>query len=146
MENIRLNKEYVLDIDNFFDIKYGSVNRLNPLVIYISCKTWICPNKEVNFKNIIGKALCEFKQKLKNIIISCDNYDNKFIYDDFINYNGMKINKKNYFSIEIYIRRNDCDEDLFSLKKDIEYNFKHLFNELSLSLNNDCFKLTKSKN
>lgn len=34
----RLNKEYSLDINEYIDVKYGSVDKLNPLVIYVSCK------------------------------------------------------------------------------------------------------------
>lgn len=34
----RLNKEYSLDINEYIDVKYGSVDKFNPIVIYITCK------------------------------------------------------------------------------------------------------------
>lgn len=34
----RLNKEYSLEINEYIDVKYGSIDKLNPLVIYITCK------------------------------------------------------------------------------------------------------------
>lgn len=34
----RLNKEYSLDINEYIDVKYGSIDKLNPLVIYVTCK------------------------------------------------------------------------------------------------------------
>lgn len=34
----RLNKEYFLEINEYIDVKYGSIDKLNPLVIYVTCK------------------------------------------------------------------------------------------------------------
>lgn len=34
----RLNKEYSLDINEYIDVKYGSVDKLKPIVIYVTCK------------------------------------------------------------------------------------------------------------
>ena len=144
MKDLRLNKEYELNIDNYFDVKYGSVNRLNPLVIYITCKSWILPNKEINYKKHIDVLLNEFKHKLKQIISKSDLFDNKFIYDDCINYTSMNMNKKNYFSFEFYIKRYDCNSNLYDLNEVIESLFKDTINDLSNKLNND-FILTKSK-
>ena len=33
----RLNKEYSLEINEYIDVKYGSIDKLNPLVIYVTC-------------------------------------------------------------------------------------------------------------
>ena len=34
----RLNKEYSLEINEYIDVKYGSIDKLNPVVIYVTCK------------------------------------------------------------------------------------------------------------
>jgi hypothetical protein len=34
----RLNKEYKLDVCNYISLKYGTVNKDNPQVIYVACK------------------------------------------------------------------------------------------------------------
>lgn len=39
----RLNKEYSLDINEYIDVKYGSVDRNNPIVIYVTCKRMDLP-------------------------------------------------------------------------------------------------------
>jgi hypothetical protein len=145
MNKNRLNKEYELDINDFFDIRYGSVNRLNPMVIYVSCKSWIRPLKDINFKQPINMFMNSFKQKLKKKIINSTLFDNKLIYDDCINYNTMQLNKKNYFSFEFYIKRNECETELKYLNNDIESLIKELINELSIHLKNDNFILTKNK-
>lgn len=144
MKDLRLNKEYDLNINNCFDIKYGSVNRLNPLVIYITCKSWILPNKDIDYKNNIDGIISTFKYNLKNSIIKSEMFDNKFIYDDCINYSTMKMNKKNYFSIEFYIRRHSSNDELSKLKDYLENTFKDAINNLYEDLN-DNFILTKSK-
>lgn len=144
MNNIRLNKEFNLDINEFFNVKYGFVNRLNPLVIYVTCKTWILPNGNFSYEKSISDVINKFKRKLKNKIINSSYLDNKFIYDEYINYSTMKSNKKNYFSFEIYLKRNEND-DLSDLKNNIENMFKSILNELSFNLNNEMFSLTKSK-
>ena len=50
----RLNKEYSLDINEYIDVKYGSVDKLNPVVIYVSCKGWVCPECENDYDETIN--------------------------------------------------------------------------------------------
>ena len=119
MSEIRLNKEYNLNIDDFFNVKYGFVNRLNPLVFYITCKTWILPNSGFQYQKYIKDIINKFKRNLKNNILTSSYLDNKFIYDEYINYNTMKENKKNYFSFEIYLKRKEND-DLNALNENIK--------------------------
>jgi hypothetical protein len=56
----------------------------------------------------------------------------------------MKENKKNYFSFEIYLKRNEND-DLNVLNENIENMLKIAINDLSFDLNNEIVSLTKSK-
>ena len=56
----------------------------------------------------------------------------------------MKVNKKNYFSFEFYIRRNECTDELSNLNEIMYNTFKNVINDLSNELSND-FILTKSK-
>ena len=48
----RLNKEYILDFSNDIDVRFGSVNKDDPKVIYLSGKCWVSPKFEDNYNNI----------------------------------------------------------------------------------------------
>ena len=145
-ENKKLGKEFNLNLDEHFEIKYGCVNRLDPKVIYINCKCWISPNTMHEIDKTMNDILLKFKIKLKDIINNSDYFYNKFIYDYFLSLNNLKRNKKNFFSIEFLLHRKDTELDFYDLKKQIELSFKHLFNELSNDiLKTNIFNVTKTK-
>ena len=47
----RLNKEYILDFSNDIDVRFGSVNKDDPKVIYLSGKCWVSPKFEDDYNN-----------------------------------------------------------------------------------------------
>ena len=62
----RQKKEYNLDVCNHIILKYGTVNRDNPQVIYVSGKCWISPKDEMNY----GKAISEIERNMRKNIKS----------------------------------------------------------------------------
>ena len=103
----RTNKEIKLNLTELFDISYGSTNKYNPKVIYISCKTWVEPKEEIEFDNVIGNIFTKFKKELLNRILQSDIFNRKFISNFEIKSSSLQKNKKNFFNFEIYLKQKD---------------------------------------
>ena len=63
---LRLNSEKKID-NQYFDVKIGTVNRLNPRAIYVEGKTFIKPlEKRDDYKSDISIIRHTLKNKLNN--------------------------------------------------------------------------------
>lgn len=58
----RLNKEYKLDVCNHMIVKYGSVNKDNPQVIYVNGKCWVSPKHQMDYEYVISRIEKEMKK------------------------------------------------------------------------------------
>lgn len=142
----RLNKEYKLNINNNFVIKYGTIDRNNPQVIYICGKTWICPNEELNFINTVECIKTNFRQSVKTLVTNNILLDNKFVCDFDVNGLSLNINKKNYVAFEIFLKQNQTS--ILSLKdvgEGIKTDLTKLIEKLYNIFDNYNFSLSKSK-
>lgn len=82
---IKLNKEIKLNSCENICLKYGSVNKNDPQVIYVSGKMWICPTYDGDFEAPISFAYNNFKRKLTKILRDSTIFDSKHILDFDIN-------------------------------------------------------------
>lgn len=141
----RLNKEYSLDINEYIDVKYGSVDRNNPIVIYVTCKGWICPECADGYDESINLIFNNFKKRLKKSIASSEYFENRFVCDFDLKTVSMRENKKNYISFEFFIKQSKNIYTLKEIKKKIKETFKGIINDLVNDLNYHTFKVTKTK-
>jgi hypothetical protein len=143
----RLNKEYSLDINNKIFIKYGTVDRNNPQIIYVLGKTWIYPLSVNDYDKIIESIKYNFRKKLKHLVFNNINFDNRFVCDFDINTNSLKLNKKNYLSFELFFKQSGYNnlEDIKCIKDDVISIIKPLIENLEFELNMCEFNLSKSK-
>lgn len=141
----RTNKEIKLNLTELFDISYGSTNKYNPKVIYISCKTWVEPKEEIEFDNVIGNIFTKFKKELLNRILQSDIFNRKFISNFEIKSSSLQKNKKNFFNFEIYLKQKDKVYFLNELENNVETLFKPLINNLISDFHNNSLFLTKGK-
>jgi hypothetical protein len=115
----RFNKEYKLDVCNHISLKFGSVNKDNPQVIYVSGKCWILPTKEMNYSLRIHSIEKEFKERIKMFFLDNENFDNKLILDFDINTDGLSPTRKKFLSFDFYLRQNERNKKSLSELKDI---------------------------
>ena len=141
----RLSKEYCLNFNEYIDVKFGSVNRINPIVIYITCKSWICPEEQIDYTEAIGEIFNEFKKKLKNTIVKSHYFENKFICDFDINAASIRENKKKYISFEFFVKQREYVYALNDLKDIMEKTFKTIIDNLVIDLKSHTFNVTKGK-
>ena len=59
----RFKKEYKINLNDEFKIKMGTVNRFNPKVVYVNCRTWLTPS-EHNTTNQVHEILYNLQKKM----------------------------------------------------------------------------------
>lgn len=140
----RLNKKYKICSDNNIELIYGSTNKDNPQVIYVSGKCWISPLFCGEYETILNNIKKEFIHYI-NKFVKIDNiFDNKFILDFDINIDSLNLNTKKYLSFNIFLKQKN--EVLYPLKSDKLFsNFYKLSDKLEELLQSNDFKIYKRK-
>lgn len=142
----RLNKEYKLDVCNHISLKYGTVNRNNPQVVYISGKCWVSPQKEMDYSNVINDIEKNMRKNIKSFLIDGVNFDNKFILDFDINIDNLSPKVKKFLSFDFYLRQNEKNKkELADLKELFNRKISTIANNLVYSFNENDFTVDKKK-
>lgn len=141
----RLNKEYSLNINDYIDVKYGSVNRENPIVVYVECKSWICPLYDGDYTSAIDSVVSNCKNMLRKELIRNSKFSNKFFFDFDVKTASLRENKKSFMSFEFLVRQNEKVHNLKDIRDDIEFMFKNVIDCLAVDLNEHIFCLSKRK-
>lgn len=141
----RLNKEYSLDISDYIDVRYGSVDKLNPVVIYVTCKTWLCPQCIEDYDENIDSVFNDFKKKLRKSIMDSKYFENRFVCDFDLKTASVRENKKNYISFEFFIKQTNTVYPLKDMKDTMKDTFKGIIDDLVINLEKHTFKLTKGR-
>lgn len=143
---IKLNKEIRLNNCKNISLKYGSVNKNDPKVIYVTGKMWICPTYDGDFEKMMEYFHLSFKKELSKVLKNSSVFDTKYILDFDINQTNLVKNKKKYFSITFFVRqKSDNLIKLKNIKNIISYDFGYLFNELENNLIENDFEVSKTK-
>ena len=142
----RLNKEYKLDVCNHISLKYGTVNRNNPQVIYISGKCWVSPQREMDYDNVIDDIEEHMKKNIKSFLIDGINFDNRLILDFDISTEGLSPNDKKVLSFDFYLRQNEKNKKhLKDLNDLLERKISTIANNLVYSFKENGFTISKTK-
>lgn len=142
----RLNKEYKLDVCNHIMVKYGSVNKDNPQVIYVSGRCWVSPQVKMDYKYVIGMIEKEMRKNIKLFLTDGVNFDNRFILDFDITTENMNQYDKKFLSFDLYIRQNeDNKKSLKELKRLLNSRISTITNNLVYLFNENDFTIEKRK-
>ena len=142
----RLNKEYKLDVCNHIDVRYGSVNKDNPQVIYVSGKCWVSPKSKMNYKYVIEMIEKEMRKKIKIFLTDGVNFDKKFILDFDLNTDGLDIGEKKFLSFDFYLKQNeDSKKSLKDVKPILDGKISTVVNNLVYLFNENDFDVEKTK-
>jgi len=142
----RLNKEYRLDVSNYVLLKYGSVNKNNPQVIYVSGKCWVSPTKETDYDNVISKVESEMRRNIRNVLVDGINFENRFILDFDISTDGLFPNRKKFLSFDFYLRQIEKNKkNLADLKQILGSKVKEISSEMVFTFEENAFIVEKRK-
>ena len=142
----RLNKEYRLDICDKISLKYGSVNRLNPQVVYVSGKCWLCPRTEMDYQSVLSLIKDKLKKMIKNRLFEDDIFENKLIFDFDVNFEKMNVGEKKFLSFDFFLRQRD---ENIKMLKDLDTKLKNklspVIDFLITELQENNFLVSKTK-
>jgi hypothetical protein len=142
----RLNKEYKLDVCKHISLKYGTVNRNNPQVVYVSGKCWVSPLRAMNYGDIISNIEKEMRRNIKTFFIDEINFDNKYILDFDINVDNINPNEKKFLSFDFYLRQNEKNKkQLNDLKDLLNRKVSTIANNLVYMFKENDFSIEKRK-
>lgn len=143
---VRLNSEKKIENDSF-KLKIGTTNKINPMVIYVEGKAFICPSED---KDDYAKDISEIKHVLKRSIsdglCTTDIFDNKYIIDFQVAASGIAVNKKSFLSFQFLLRqKRDNVMKLTDVKAKTEGMISDIVDSLKDAIIKRNFSLTKSK-
>ena len=124
----RLNKEYKLDVCSHVVVKYGSVNKDNPQVVYVSGRCWVSPQIKMNYDDVIYNIEKEMRKNIKLFLMDGINFDKKFLSFDF------------------YLRQNEANKkSLKDLKNILNGRISTVVNNLVYLFKENDFTIEKRK-
>jgi hypothetical protein len=142
----RLNKEYKLNVSNYITFKYGSVNKDNPQIVYVSGKCWVSPTEEMDYASVINGIESKLRKDIKSIFIDGINFENRLILDFDISVDGLYPNRKKFLSFDFYLRQNEKNKKKLSDLKDIFINKVGIIsNNIVFSFKENAFIVKKQK-
>lgn len=142
----RLNKEYRLDICKNVSLKYGTVNKDNPQVIYISGKCWVCPLKKMDYVSVINKIEKDFRNNIKLFLTDKINFENKYILDFDICAENLSLNESKFLSFDLFLKQNeDNKKKLKDLKELLGRKVNTIINNLLYIFEENNFNVGKKK-
>lgn len=143
---IRLNKEIKLNNCKNINLKYGSINKNDPQVIYVSGKMWLCPTYDGDYNEQINLMHNNFKKRLNSVLSDSVIFEKKHILDFDLNVENLIKDKKKFFSITFFIKqKREKLVNLNNIKNIISSDFGYLFKELENELIENEFEVSKRK-
>ena len=138
VRTIRLNSEKKIE-HNFFKLKIGTTNKINPNVIYIEGRTFIKPLYEKdNYNPDIINIKRRFNRFLQNYVNNSDIFSNKFILDFQVAQSGIAVNKRSFLSFQFFLKLKD-------IKNNTESEIKNILDELIKEIEKSDFEVSKTK-
>jgi hypothetical protein len=134
----RLNKEYKLDVCSRISVKYGSVNKDDPRVIYVSGKCWVSQNGSNDCDKVMHKAELGMRKNIKLFLMDGIHFDKRFILDFDFNSDNFGVGDKKYLSFDFFLRQNERNKRPLKELKEI------LSSKISTVVNNLLFTLTSN--
>ena len=144
---VRLNSEKTIAND-YFKVKIGTTNKINPQVVYVEGKTFIKP---LNEKDDYNKDIVELKRAsnktLQKYLTGDKLYVPKYIFDFQVAQSGISTAKKSFLTFQ-FLMRQKVDKQIMKLK-DIktasEDLINNIINEFSEHVKSHDFSITKTK-
>lgn len=142
----RLNKEIKLDVCDSIVLKYGTVNKDNPKVIYVSGKCWITPLDDMDYICAITSVENEFLRIVKESMFDGDDFDEKIIMDFEVNCDKMNLGEKKFLSFDFFLRQKDgVLKSLIELKPIMLSKVMPAINSLLCAFSDKNFSVAKTK-
>lgn len=143
---VRLNSEKKIENDSF-KLKIGTTNKINPMVIYVEGKAFICPTDDKDdYTRDVAEMKHVLKQSISSGLMGSDIFDNKYIVDFQVASNGIAVNKKSFLSFQFLMRqKRDNVMKLTEVKDKSENMINGIVGDLKECISEHNFELYKTK-
>lgn len=142
----RLNKEYKLDVCDKISLKYGSINREDPQIVYVSGKCWVAPTCRMDYSSVITSIKNDMKKNIKRVLIDGSNFENKYIFDFDVSTEKVEPNVSKFLTFDLYLKQNkENKRPLKELKGLMEDRMGVISNNLMNSFNENDFVVSQRK-
>lgn len=137
---LRKSKQIKLNIMDNLSVKYGTLDKNSPDVLFIRFKGKIIPTIIKNdFSKEIVELKTEFDKIIKGIIINyCDIFDCKrYLCNIEVSEKGVTYKKGSYIKFDVFVRPNET--------KDITY-YEDVITRMSIEINNEIINILNKLN
>lgn len=144
----RTNEKYTLEInDKMAIVKFGTVNKTKPQVVYISFGTWIYPNTTGNHKQYLIDLEDTVRKSIKTHILNDGLFCERYLLDYDICLDSFRLDSKRFLSIEIFLKQNSTIvHSMKELLPTVTERTIKVVDELVDDLESNNFTVTKTKN
>lgn len=136
----KLCREYKIEND-LLNVKFGTINREQPKVFYITFNGWIKNCTEIE------EIIRNYKEYITSLIHNHQQISNNFLFNYEIATNKQNKKNKNYFTLEITLKQNQ--ENYISNIKTLFYKMEDfiiaIMDYLLTTFNNNDIEITKKK-
>ena len=135
-------------IDNqFFRLKLGTVNRMNPEVIYLEGKTFIIPvDDDRDYSNTLKIMRKGLSRIVNNALFNNKYFKSNYILDLQVANSGVSLEKKSFLTFQLLLRQYpEAINDLKKVKNNCEGFFTSITDELGDFIKEHGFVITKTK-
>lgn len=144
---VRLNSEKTIAND-YFKVKIGTTNKVNPQVVYVEGKTFIKPiNEKEDYNKDVIELKRAFNKTIQKYLAGDKVYIPKYIFDFQVAQSGISTQKKSFLTFQFLLRQR-TDKQIMKLK-DIKIASENLINniidEFSEHIKTHEFTITKTK-
>ena len=105
MENKRNKKEYKMTSVNGVSLKYGSTNRTNPQVLYVTGKAWVKPTREMDYSDSLSRVKKRMERRILERLRLVDSLETKYIFDFDISPLNMKAGRPKFMTFNIFLKQ-----------------------------------------
>ena len=145
--NKRLNLEKKIDFD-VFQPKLGTVNRNNPVSVYLTGKTYIIPKEcKDDYKEDLRLLETDLKDDLRRFFASSPFLNKDFILNFEVSENGVKYGKKSYCFFQIFFtQKNEEIKPLQTLKSEISCDIDEMLKYVESHITSHGFSINEKRN
>lgn len=137
---LRKSKQIKLYIMNNLSVKYGTLDKNSPDVLFIRFKGKIIPTIIKNdYSKEIVELKTEFNSIVKNVILKyCDIFDcNRYLCNMEVSEKGITFKKGSYIKFDVFVRPNET--------KDIIC-YENVITKMSIEINNEIINVLNKLN
>ena len=137
---LRKSKQIKLNIMDNLSVKYGTLDKNSPNVLFVRFKGKIIPTIIKNdYTKEIVELKTEFNSIVKNVILNyCDIFDcNKYLCNMEVSEKGVTHKKGSYIKFDVFVRPNET--------KDITY-YEDVIKRMSIEINNEIINILNKLN